>query len=74
MKENVMVVQPRGSRLSESKYSVCVKWDFEIEKRDRQSATKKLIKSQLTPTFDTFYLQLSREDQGFHLRLVCEVS
>ena len=44
MKENVMVVQPRGSRLSESKYSVCVKWDFEIEKRDRQSATKKINK------------------------------
>ena len=40
VKQNVMVVQPRGSRLSESKYSVGVKWDFEIDKRDRQSATK----------------------------------
>ena len=74
MKQNVMVVQPRGSRLSESKYSVCVKWDFEIDKRDKHSAIKEYIKSQLTPTFYTFYLQLSREDQGFQLRLGCEVS
>ena len=30
--------------------------------------------SLLTPTFYTCYLQLSREDQGFQLRLGCEVS
>jgi len=41
VKQNVMVVQPRGSRLAESKYSVCVKLDFEIDKRDKQSVIKK---------------------------------